>query len=159
MQQLADLKFHISSSSGCDLSAFSDADWGSDLTDRRSTSAYCVYLGSNLLSWCSKKQDTVARSSTEAEYRSIANAACEILWIQSLLAEVGISLAAAPTLWCDNLGATYIALNPVLHHRIKHLSLDFHFVRERVQNKTLQVAFIPSSDQIAVLLISRKIHL
>lgn len=74
---------------------------------------------------------------------------CEILHLQSLLAEMGVRLPQSPVLWCDNLGATYLAVNPVQHHRIKHLSLDYHFVRERVRNNSLQVAFISSQDQKA----------
>lgn len=100
----------------------------------------------------SKKQPTIARSSTEAEYRAVAHATCETIWIQSLLADLGIRLQQPPILWCDNLGATYLAVNLVMHHRIKHLSLDYHFVRERIKNKSLQVAFISSKDQLADLL-------
>ncbi|KAF5465898.1 hypothetical protein F2P56_015863 [Juglans regia] len=143
---------HFSASFTFTLSAFSDADWAGCPDDRKSTGGYCVYFGNHLISWGSKKQPTVARSSTEAEYKSVANTTCELLWLQSLLSELGIFLVSPPTLWCDNISATYLTLNPVLHSRTKHVELDYHFVWERVVAKTLKVSFIPSKDQIADIL-------
>ncbi|CAN1323102.1 Retrovirus-related Pol polyprotein from transposon RE2 [Linum perenne] len=131
------------------LSVYTDADWAGDTTDRRSTSAYVTYLGPNIISWSSKKQRTVSRSSTEAEYRALATASSELLWLTSLLTEIGAPLPAAPTVWCDNIGATYLSRNPVFHARSKHLEIDFHFVREKVANKQVHVAYISTKDQIA----------
>ncbi|CAN1330795.1 Retrovirus-related Pol polyprotein from transposon RE2 [Linum perenne] len=130
------------------LSIYTDADWAGDNKDRRSTSAYVAYLGSNIISWSSRKQRTVSRSSTEAEYRALATAASEVLWLTSLLKEVGCPLSTAPTIWCDNVGATYLTKNPVFHSRSKHL-IDFHFVRERVAAKQLHIAYISTKDHIA----------
>ena len=108
-----------------------------------------VYLESNLISWSARKQPTVSRSSTKAEYKAIANAAAEIMWVQILLTEIGISSPAQAKLWCDNLGAKYLATNPVLHGRTKHVEVYYHFVRERVARKLLQIDFVPSGDQVA----------
>jgi histone deacetylase 1/2 len=108
-----------------------------------------VFFGPNLISWSAKKQATVSRSSTEAEYKSVANATAKVIWLQSLLAELGVRLTQVPCLWCDNLGATYLSANPVFHARAKHIEIDFHFVRERVMKKQLQIRFIPSRDQVA----------
>ena len=91
---------------------FNDADWAGDRDDRRSVAGYCVYMGLNLVSWCSKKQAMVSRSSAESEYRVLAMAAAEVLWIRSLLAEIGLTLSSIPTIWCDNQSAAVLALIP-----------------------------------------------
>jgi hypothetical protein len=90
--------------------------------------AFAVFLGSNLISWSARKQPTASRSSTEAEYKSIANATTKIMWVQMMLQELGIPYSLVATLWCDNLGATYLLANPVFHARTKHIEVDYHFV-------------------------------
>ena len=109
-------------------------------------------MGPNLISWSSKKQPTVARSSTQSEYRSMAITTCEIAWLSILIKELKISQKHPPILWCDNLGATYLTANPLFHARTKHTAIDFHFVREKVAAKQLDVQFICSFDQLADVL-------
>ncbi|XP_019173489.1 PREDICTED: uncharacterized protein LOC109169046 [Ipomoea nil] len=131
------------------LHAFSDSDWVGCSVDQKSTGGYAVFLGPNLLSWVSRKQRTVARSSTEAEYKALANVAAEVTWIQSLLRDLGLLLAAVPVLWCDNLGATYLCSNPIFHARTKHVELDYHFLRDKVSTGALKVKFVSTHDQLA----------
>jgi hypothetical protein len=105
-------------------------------------------LGSNLVSWSAQKQATVSRSITEAEYKSLANATTEVIWVQTIMRELGISQPGVACLWCDNLGATYMTANHVFHARTKHIGVDYHFIRERVAQKLLDIKIISSEDQI-----------
>ena len=129
------------------LQTFSDVDWASDPDDRRSVGAYCVYLGNNLVSWSCKQQQTVTRSSTESEYKALANAASELQWIKSVLNDLGIPSEHSPILWCDNIGATYLTSNPIFHAHAKHIKIDFHYVCDQVMRGQLIVRFISSKDQ------------
>lgn len=131
------------------LHAFTDADWAGNRDDYISTTGYIVYLGSNPISWSSNKQRTVARSSTEAEYRALASTTAEILWVINLLKELNISSHILPTIYCDNIGATYVAANPKFHSKMKHIGLDYHFVRQSVQNGSIRVSYISNKEQLA----------
>ncbi|XP_019175666.1 PREDICTED: uncharacterized protein LOC109170988 [Ipomoea nil] len=127
-----DYGLRLSPSSTTAIHAYSDSDWAGCPIDRKSTSGFAVFLGSNLVSWLSRKQHTVARSSTEAEYKALADVAAEVTWIVSLLRELWLHSRQPSTLWCDNLGATYLCANPVFHAQTKHVEIDYHFVRDKV---------------------------
>jgi hypothetical protein len=103
-----------------------DPHWAADPNDRRSTSGACVYIGPNLVSWLSKKQALVAKSSTEVEYRSLAQATVEVLWIQSLLKELKFKFLV-PLVLCDNLSTVNLSHNPILHAWSKNMVLDIFF--------------------------------
>ena len=133
------------------LTAFTDADRAGDPHDRRSTSGLTVFLGNNPITWLSKKQHTVSRSSTEAEYRSLATGAAELAWLRQVLRDMGLFLPSAPVIWCDNTSALALASNPVFHGRTKHIEVDFHFVRERVVRGDIRLHFISTDDQVADL--------
>ncbi|KAI3518344.1 hypothetical protein L1887_06964 [Cichorium endivia] len=144
IQGTLDFGLHISPSSCSSLVSYTDADWGGCPDTRRSTSGYCVYLGTNLLSWSAKRQPTLSRSSTEAEYRGVANVVSESCWLRNLLLELHCPIQKATIVYCDNVSG-----NPVQHQRTKHIELDIHFVREKVAKGQVRVLHMPSRHQIA----------
>ncbi|KAJ9699043.1 hypothetical protein PVL29_007895 [Vitis rotundifolia] len=144
-----DYGLFLRSHSSLALHAYTDADYAGNKDNYSSTSAYVIFLGPNLISWSSKKQSTIARSTTEAEYRAIASTTAEVNWLTHLLQELGIVLPVVPTVFCDNVGATYVCVNPVFHSRMKHIAIDFHFVRDQITNNQLRVSHVHTADQLA----------
>ncbi|XP_015163281.1 uncharacterized mitochondrial protein AtMg00810-like [Solanum tuberosum] len=112
------------------LNAFTDSDWAGCLDTRRSVSAWCIFLRESLISWKSKMQDRVSKSSTEAEYRSMFTACSEVVWLRGLLAEIGFPQSHPTPLHADNTSVIQIATNPVFHERTKHIEVDCHYIRE-----------------------------
>ncbi|KAJ7954112.1 Retrovirus-related Pol polyprotein from transposon TNT 1-94 [Quillaja saponaria] len=131
------------------LEAYTDADWAGSLDDRRSTSGYCIFVGENLVSWRSKKQTVVARSSAEAEYRAMAHGTCELLWLKRLMEDLRLTIEKPLMLYCDNIAAINIAHNPVQHDRTKHIEIDRHFIKEKLDSKLLCIPFVRSVNQLA----------
>ena len=145
----ATLGLHLHAASSPTLTAYTDADWAGCPDTHRSTSGFAVFLGDSLVSWSSKRQTTVSRSSAEAEYRGVANAVSECTWIWQLLGELHCAVPKATVAYCDNISSVYMARNPVHHRRTKHIELDIHFVREKVAVGELRVLQIPSAKQFA----------
>ncbi|KAK4406515.1 Retrovirus-related Pol polyprotein from transposon RE1 [Sesamum angolense] len=131
------------------IEAYSDADYAGSKDNRKSTSGYCTYVGGNLVTWRSKKQTTVARSSAKAEYRAMAHTTSEILWLKNLLKELGFMYDDPVSMHCENKAAIHIASNPVFHERTKHIEVDCHFVREAILSQKICTPFTPSSEQRA----------
>ncbi|GKA87930.1 ribonuclease H-like domain-containing protein [Tanacetum coccineum] len=147
VQGTLDYGLQLFSSSTTDLVAYSDADWAGCPTTRRSTLGYYVFLCNNLLSWSSKRQPTLSRSSAEAEYRGVANAVAETCWLRNLLRELHTPLSSATLVYCDNVSAVYLSCNPVQHQRTKHIEIDIHFVRDLVVVGQVRVLHVPSRYQ------------
>ena len=144
-----ELGLHIRASSQLDLVVYSDADWAGCPDTRKSTSGYAVFLGDTLISWSSKRQNTVSHSSAEAEYRAVANAVAEASWLRQLLSELHTPLRHATLVYCDNISTVYMSSNPVQHQRTKHIEIDLHFVRERVALGAVRVLHVPTTSQFA----------
>lgn len=134
------------------VDAYSDADWAGAIDDRRSTSGYFTFVGGNLVTWRSKKQNVVARSSAEAEFRGMALGICEALWLRLLLMDLGYLPRQPIRLYCDNKAACDIAHNPVQHDRTKHVEVDRFFIKEKLDEKIVELPKIRSEDQLADIL-------
>jgi hypothetical protein len=132
--------------SALQLFGFSDADC---LDFRRSISGQCFFRGKSLISWRTKKQLTVSKSSSEAEYRALAAAACELQWLLYLLQDLQVKTTKLPMLYCDNHSALHIAANQVFHERTKHLEIDCHLVRDKLQAGMMKLLLVSSNAQIA----------
>ncbi|XP_060965504.1 uncharacterized mitochondrial protein AtMg00810-like [Cannabis sativa] len=138
-----------SKSSSLHLCGFSDSDWASCPVTRRSTTGFCIFLGDCLISWRTKKQPTISKSSAEAEYRAIATTTSEITWLQYLLHDFDIPQPHPAFIYCDNHSAIHIANNPTFHERTKHIELDCHFIRDKINNNTVRLISISSALQLA----------
>ena len=144
-----DMGVSIKESTTSTLVCYSDSDWAGCKDTRRSTGVFCTMLGSNVISWSAKRHDTVSKSSTEAEYRTMSAATSEIVWLQHLLKIMGLQQQIIPLLLCDNLSVVCLTANPMFHKRTKHFDVDYHYVRERVAMKAMEVKHIPATLQMA----------
>jgi hypothetical protein len=133
------------------LTGYSDSDWGGCLTSRKSTAGGIIMHNGNVITWNSKKQRTVAKSSCEAEYMSVSNLTSELQWFRMWLFEV-LSLKVKSTMYCDNQGAIALAKNDANHTKTKHIDIHYHFVREVVNNQQLEIKYVPTKFQLADIL-------
>ena len=110
---------------------------------------FCAFRGTHLISWKSKKQAVVSRSSAEAEYRVLALGTCEITWLRSILGELGFPVTSPSILYCDNRSAIQLTSESVLHERTKNVEIDVHFLWEKVSNGIVTLSFVGTSDLVA----------
>ena len=134
------------------IEVYTDVDWAGAVDDRRSTSGYFTFVGGNLVTWKSKKQNVVARSSVEAEFRGMTLGLCEALWLRLLLQDLGYLSRQPIRLFCDNKAACDIAHNPVQHDRTKHVEVDRFFIKEKLDDKIVELSKIQSEDQLVDIL-------
>jgi Reverse transcriptase (RNA-dependent DNA polymerase) len=130
------------------ICGYSDADWVGSF-DRKSTIGFCTFVGGNLVTWKNKKQSVVARSSAKAEYRAMASTASELTWIKQVLIDLNIKVTEPMKMFCDNQSVRHIATNPVFYKRTKHIEVDCHYIREKVQSKEIKTQFVKRKDQLA----------
>jgi hypothetical protein len=135
-------------SSSLVLHGFSNADFAGCRLDRKSTSGTCQFLGSSLVSWSSRKQSSVAQSTTEAEYVAAASCCSQLLWISYTMSDFGEEYTHVP-LQCDRTSAISVAKNPVLHSKTKHTEVRYHFLRDNIEKGKIALIHVPTHDQLA----------
>ena len=131
------------------LTAYSDADWENCPYDRKSTSGNAFFLGDSLVAWLSKKHSSILLSTTEAEYISIAICCTQVLWMKQTLEELEVKYDDPISILSNNTSAICISKNHVLHSKTKHIPIKYHFLRDHVANKIIQVCYISSNEQVA----------
>ena len=142
----------MSSTNDYQVQAFCDSDWASCPDSKKSVTGYIVLLGSSPISWKSKKQETISLSSAEAEYRSIRKVVGELVWLSRLFEELTVPCASPFPVYCDSQPALQIAKNHVFHERTKHIEVDCHFVRAKLQEELISLHHIGTGEQLADIL-------
>jgi hypothetical protein len=140
-----------SSSSVLSLCGYSDADFAGCLLERKSTSGTCQFLGTSLVSWSSRKQSSVALSTTEAEYVAAASCCSQLVWMMATLRDFGLDFHHVPLL-CDSTSAISVAKNPVLHSRTNHIDVRFHFLRDHYEKGDIDLRHVDTQRQLADIL-------
>jgi hypothetical protein len=130
------------------LVGYSDSDYAGCKVDRQSTSGGCQLLGCSLVSWSSKKQNSVALATAEAEYISAGSCCAQLLWMKQTPLDYGVKFKESPLL-CDNESAIKIANNPVQHSRTKHIDIRHHFLRDHVSKGDIKINGVSTDDQLA----------
>eukprot|EP00253_Pinus_taeda_P005578 PITA_05578 len=134
------------------LHAYTDADWAGSVGDKKSTSCGAFFMGSRLVSWFSKKQSSIALSTTEVEYVAAASYCTQLLWMMQTLQDYQITCNPPISIVCDNTSAINISKNPVMHSKTKHIPIKYHFLREQVLEQKVKLEYVPSKKQVADIL-------
>ena len=131
------------------LTGYSDADWGGDASTRRSTTGYVFQIQRNTVTWCSKRQACVSKSTTEAEYVALSTACQEAVWLRRLLSDIGMKQCGPSTIFEDNQGAIELSRNPKFDNRTKHIDVSYHYVREQVNLDTVSIKYCSTREMVA----------
>jgi hypothetical protein len=140
----------FSRNTNLELAGYSDVDWAENADDRKSTSGGCFYVGTNLVAWMSKKQNSISLSTAEAKYIAAGSCCTQLIWMKQLLADYGISQGKM-IVYCDNTSAINISKNPIQHSRTKHIDIRHHFIRDLVETQVLSLEFMHTEHQLADL--------
>nr|GEW72751.1 hypothetical protein [Tanacetum cinerariifolium] len=151
-QRLVGSGIQINKTGNLKLRTYADFDWARCPATRKFVSGYCVFLGDSLITWKSKKQSTLSSSSAKAEYRSMASATCEVIWLSNFLGDMSVKNLLPVVMYCDNSSALQIAANPVFHEKSKQFEIDVHLVREKVSSGVIKTEKIHTTQQIADIL-------
>ena len=136
-----------------EVEIYTDVDWAGSSLDRRSICGYCSFLGGNLVTWKSNKQSFVARSSAKAEFRAMALGICEGMWIKSILEDLKIGISKPMKLYCDNKAAISMTHNPVQHDSTKHVEIDRHFIKEKLESGIIVFLMFRQMDRLLMCLL------
>jgi hypothetical protein len=139
------------------IEGYCDSDWASCADGRKSTSGYFMFVGDNLVSWKSKKQSVVARSTAKTEYIVMALGVADMLWLKGLLTDLKLDQGTQMKLWCNKQSAISIANNPMQHDRTKHVEIDRFFIKEKLDNGLLGLSHIATGEQVTDCLTKRLI--
>ncbi|GLT28090.1 hypothetical protein SLA2020_030460 [Shorea laevis] len=134
--------------SSVDLHSYLDVDYAGCRIDRKSTNGTCQFFGNMLISWFSKKQNSVALSTTEAEYIAAASCCAQVLWMKQQILDFGITMDHIP-IKCDNTSAINLTKNPIQHSRTKHIEIRHHFIKDHVANCDVELLFVDTKNQLA----------
>eukprot|EP00253_Pinus_taeda_P034657 PITA_34657 len=141
------MKLYLGNYSDPTLSGYTDSDWASSVDNHKSTARYVFSLGSSVVTWTSKKQQVVVLSSIEAEHRGAVKASYEAVWLQHMLADMHVSQGSPTPLFYDNQGVLKLAKNPVFHERTKHVETHCHYIRQLVEDGSIQLLYVPTTEQ------------
>jgi hypothetical protein len=140
------LKLRYTKKGGPKVHAYSDADWASDADERRSCSGYMIMFSNAAIIWCSKRQNTVALSSTEAEYIALSSAVCDVIWLKQLAEEIKVNMSDPIIIYCDNQSTIKLAELDAFRPRTKHIDIRFHHIRQFVESKTIHIKYLSTND-------------
>ena len=149
LQGTKDFRLRYDGSTNDGLVGFSDSDWAEDRDDRHSTSGFVFTMAGGTISWSSRRQPTISLSSTEAEYKAASDACRQLAWLRTFGDELGDDTSRPTPLCLDNQGSIFLAVNPVIDRRTKHIEIRYHYIREQAELGSVDIFYVATEDQLA----------